>query len=281
MSLLVVLGVRSASTDWLDALEGEKIGVVEIRGMLVESRGVLEDLKRFREDDEIRAIVLRIDSPGGTVGPAQEIYREVQRTRETKKVVASMGTVAASGGYYAAAAADGIMANPGTITGSIGVILEFTNFQQLFEKIGLAPVVVKSGEYKDIGSPAREMTPGERRILEDFARKIHRQFIRDVAAGRPLEPDRVEALADGRIFTGEESREAGLVDRLGNLEDALAWAGELAGVEGPVQPVYAREESRELLEYLLGTTLERTLTRLLQPRLGGGVLLRSDLPAGR
>jgi protease-4 len=161
-----------------------------------------------------------------------------------------MGTVAASGGYYVAAGAPLIVANPGTITGSIGVIMGFANYQQLMEKIGLVPIVVKSGDYKDVGSPVRPMEEKERAFLEAFVGKIHRQFIRDVAEGREMEIAMVEELADGRIFTGQESKELGLVDRLGNLADAVEWAGRLGGIQGEITTVYARERRISLLELL-------------------------------
>jgi len=148
----------------------DQVGVIEITGPIRGAREILDELKRFRESDDIRAIVVRIDSPGGGVGPSQEIYREIRKTREEKQVVASLGSVAASGGYYIAAGAGKIVANPGTITGSIGVIMGFANYEELLKKIGLVPVVVKSGEYKDMGSPVREMVPRERKILEALTR---------------------------------------------------------------------------------------------------------------
>ena len=211
MTFLFTLGTRDSDFEF-----GEKVGIIEVNGIIAESKNVLNQLKRFREDNSIKAIVVRINSPGGAVGPSQEIYREIRRTAAVKKVVASMGTIATSGGYYIAAGANGIVANPGTITGSIGVIMGFTNYEELLHKIGLVPIVVKSGKYKDIGSPVRKMKPEERKILTDFADKIHKQFINDVIDGRKMDRKKVESLADGRIFTGEESKELGLVDRLGN-----------------------------------------------------------------
>lgn len=246
---------------------GEKVGVVEIKNAITDAKDTLKALKGFREDPSVRAIVLRIDSPGGAVGPSQEIYGEVKKTRAAKKVVASFGGVAASGGYYSAAAADGIMANPGSITGSIGVIMGMLNFQQLLEKIGLVPVVIKSGEYKDVGSPVREMSDSERRFLEAFAHKIHRQFIRDVAVGRKLDEGQVEKIADGRILTGEEAVDLGLVDRLGNLEDAVEWAGRMAGIEGPISTVYPPEDNLKLFKRLA----ESSLQTLLESIFGSGV----------
>ena len=272
VTLVVGFAIRGEKLHGLMEDDGAKVGVVEITGMIADARKTLEDLKGFREDDTIRAVMVRIDSPGGAVGPSQEIYRAVRKTSETKKVVASLGSVAASGGYYIAAAADGIMANPGTITGSIGVIMGFTNFKGLMEKIGLFPVVIKSGEYKDMGSPLREMRPEERRLLQGLTEKIHRQFVAHVAKGRHLPLEKVASLADGRIFTGEESVAMGLVDRLGNFEDALEWTGHLAGIEGEVQAVYPRQRPFSFLEMLTGTSLEEMATHFFQSRLWAGFL---------
>ncbi len=249
VSLAITVAVALRSDD-LSFGDGPKVGVIEIEGMILDARTVLEDLKRFREEESIRAIVLRIDSPGGVVGPAQEIYREVRKTGDEKTVIASMGAIAASGGYYVAAAADGVVANPGTITGSIGVIIEYTNFKSLLDKIGLVPVVIKSGQYKDLASPVKPLSEEEREILQTFADQTHRQFIRAVAEGRGMDDEAVVRLADGRIFNGEQARDLGLVDRLGNLQDAVDWAAELAGIEGHVKTVYSRAEKYSLLGLL-------------------------------
>jgi protease-4 len=261
LSLIFAFGMRGSEMAGLDMSSGEKVGVIEIAGVIANSRDTLEQLKRFREDEDIKAIVIRVDSPGGVVGPSQEIYREVLRTRSTKKVIASMGAVAASGGYYVIAGADGIVANPGTITGSIGVIMEYTNFQELFQKIGLSPVVIKSGKFKDAGSPVRKMTPEEERILKNFVDRLHQQFVSAIAEGRQMDLETVQKLADGRIYTGADAKEIGLVDRIGNLEDAIEWAGQLAGIEGDIVPVYPPPKKlsvmRLLTESLLGDLIGR------------------------
>lgn len=248
---------------------GEWVGIIEIEGVVAESKEVLQQLKRFRENDAVKAIVLRIDSPGGAVAPSQEIYQEVLKTRETKPIFVSMGTVAASGGYYIAAAAEGIVASPGTITGSIGVIMGFTNLRELLDKIGLAPVVVKSGPYKDLGSPLREMTDAERELLQDFVDGIHRQFVAAVVNGRRMEPAAVEKVADGRIITGEAAQQLGLVDRLGNLADAVEWAGRTAGIQGDIETVYARKKKLPFLETLLEESLQKIIFRVFKPLLIG------------
>ena len=246
---------------------GEKVGVVELIGVISDARKVIRDIKRFREDPSIKAIVLRIDSPGGGVGPSQEIYREIEKTKEMKKIIiTSMGSVAASGGYYAASATDGIMANPGTITGSIGVIMGYTNFREVFDKIGLYPVVIKSGEFKDMGSPVREMTEGERQLLQGFVDKVHQQFVNDAAKGREMAPEKMAKLADGRIYSGEEALELGLIDKLGNLEDAVEWAGRLGGIEGEVTAVYVKENKFSLLKYLSDSSLDEMMNRVINNR---------------
>lgn len=258
----------------LGPLAGAKVGVVEVGGVITDSREVIQQLKDFRGDDSIRAIVLRVNSPGGVVGPAQEIHREVVKTTAQKKVVASMGAVAASGGYYVAAGADGIMASPGTITGSIGVIMEYTNFEELLKKIGLVPVVVKSGGLKDMGSPVREMTAEERAVLQAFVAELHAQFVAAIAEGRGLETAAVERLADGRIYTGETARSLGLVDRIGNLEDAVEWAGRLAGETGPVTAVYGRQRRLSLLKTLTESIVSTLAQRGFQPEVSAGYIYR-------
>ncbi len=254
------------------AEDGEQVGVVEVLGVIADAKETIRQLRRFREDENIRAIVLRVDSPGGVVGPSQEIYREVAKTRQVKKVVASMGAVAASGGYYVVASADGIIANPGTITGSIGVIMEYTNFKELFSKIGLAPVVIKSGTFKDTGSPVRDITPEEEKYLQAFVQELHEQFVAAIAAGRKMKLDTVRKLADGRIYTGADAKSLGLVDRIGNLEDAVQWAGELAGVKGEVTAVYIPARKTSLLQLLSEATLRDLLGRVARPEWTAGYI---------
>ena len=271
LSGLLILGGGQADFNF-----GEKVGVVEISGVITDARDTIEQIKQLREEASIKAIVVRIDSPGGAVAPSQEIYREIRRTVPLKKVVASMGAVAASGGYYIAAAADSIVASPGTITGSIGVIMAYTNYRALLDKIGLAPVVIKSGPYKDAGSPIREMTVGEKKLLENLTIRIHQQFINDIVDGRKMNPEKVASLADGRIYTGEESMALGLVDRLGNIEDAIELAGRLGGIEGKVEAVYMDVDEFSLLDFLLGTSLRTYLARFLQGELAAQARYRPE-----
>lgn len=211
---------------------GGRVGVVEVKGVISESDDVVEALKGFERSPAVKAVVVRVESPGGGVAPAQEIYDAILRLRETKPVVASLGGVAASGGYYVASACHAIVANPGTITGSIGVIMELGNVQGLLQKIGVQAEVLKAGEYKDMGSPVRPLTAGERRLFQQMIDSVHVQFIEAVASGRNMEQTEVRALADGRIFSGEQARALGLVDALGGLQKAIAIAAERGGIVG-------------------------------------------------
>jgi protease IV len=259
---------------------GEKVGIIEIVGVLTDSRPILQQIKVFRESKAIKAIVIRIESPGGSVGPAQEIYREIRKTVAHKKVIVSMGAVAASGGYYVAAAADGIVANPGTITGSIGVVMGYTNFAEVMRKIGLTPVIIKSGEFKDLGSPTRPMTDKEKELLVALTDQIHRQFITAIVEGRKLPRQDVEAVADGRIITGEAAQKLGLVDRLGNFEDAVQWAAKLGGVTGEIETVYPQKEKPPLLRYLIESAMNTVFQGRAQTTLAPEVRLPSAF-AGR
>jgi len=252
LSLITMFGFSDAELEF-----GEKVGVIEIEGVITDSVSILEDIRRFRKDDSIKAIVIRINSPGGGVAPSQEIYRELKKTIKTKKVIASLGAIAASGGYYIAAGTSGIMSSPGTITGSIGVIMGFTNIEELFKKIGLSPVIIKSGQYKDIGSPAREMTPDEKELLQSFSDNIHDQFIKDVADGRFLTIEKVKEFADGRILSGEQAKMLGLVDHLGNFQDAVQWAGNLSGIKGDIIIVYPKKNRFLFLEELIEGAIQK------------------------
>lgn len=281
MVILSLLDIFSSNRS--DLGFGQKVGVIEITGVIADSRQVLEQIRNFRKNSAVKSIVVRIDSPGGGVGPSQEIFQEIRKTREQKNVIASLGAIAASGGYYIAAAADGIVASPGTITGSIGVILGYTNFETLFQKIGLRPVVVKSGEYKDIASPVREMTEKERQILQKFSDTVHRQFIGDVAQTRHLPVETVREIADGRIFTGETAKDLNLIDRLGNFEDAVEWAGRLGGITGEITTVYPPEKQLPFIKYLVDAVAQQLTALvaekeagLMSDNLGGGYLYQPD-----
>jgi protease IV len=243
----------------------ERVGVVEIKGVLIESRAIIKQLDRYRDDGSIKAVVLRINSPGGAVGPAQEILREVEKVRQKKKIVASLGTVAASGGYYIASGADLIMANRGTATGSIGVIMQFTNVEGLTKKLGLDFFNLKAGRYKDVGSPFRPMSPEDKAYLQVMIDNIYQQFLGDVSRNRKIPLDRLRTLAEGKIYTGEEAKQIGLVDDFGNLPDAIEKAGRLGGIKGKVEAVYPEKEGFSLIRLLLGQDTEDTLSHLALP----------------
>ncbi len=230
---------------------GQKIGIIPIEGPIMESQNIVSQMVKFRKNKAIKAIILRIDSPGGGVGPSQEIYREVRRTIKTKRVIVSMGSLAASGGYYVAAGADKIVASPGTITGSIGVIMQFIQLKELLKKIGISMEVLKSGEFKDIGSPHREMSEEEKELIQELIIDIQDQFVEAVAEGRNLPVETVREIADGRVFSGARAKELGLVDVLGNFQDAVNLAKKEAGIEGEVDLIYPKRVGPSIWDLIL------------------------------
>ena len=259
IAMIIVLKVFTPSSNLSFS---SKIGVIPIEGAILDSQAITEQLGRFRKDKGIKAIILRINSPGGAVGPTQEIYREVLRTVETKKVVASLGGVAASGGYYIAAAAKQIVANPGTITGSIGVIMEFVRFEELLNKIGIKLEVLKSGEFKDIGSPHRELTARDKELISALIADIQKQFVEAVASGRNLSIEKTREIADGRIFSGAQAKELGLVDVLGNFQDAVELAKNMATIRGDVTLVYPKKSKLDLWDLFLGSAADSIAKRI-------------------
>ena len=243
----LVLGVLVFGEPGAPLLGGNRVALVEVEGLIVDASRVVKELDDFGDDPTIRAIVVRIQSPGGVVAPTQEIYDTIQRiSRQGKPVVASMGSVAASGGYYLAAAATRIVANPGTLTGSIGVIMQLAEIEGLLKKVGVRYEVIKSGPYKDSGSFARAMTPDERAVLQAVLDDMYDQFVSAVAEGRRLGKDRVKALADGRVYSGRMAKNLGLVDELGGLDEAIRVASELGGISGKPHVVRARRGWRLL-----------------------------------
>ena len=237
---------------------GEKIAIVEIAGFIGDSRDIVRQIRSFREDKTVQGIILRIDTPGGAVAPSQEIYDEVLRSRSKKPIYASMGSVAASGGYYIAAGAEKVYANPGSLTGSIGVIMAFTNFEGLMKKVGVRPEVIKAGKFKDTGSPGRGMSKKERKYLQAVVKDVHEQFIEAVTKGRNMTASQAKQLADGRIFTGRQALGLKMVDELGGLEDAISSMGKRLGIEG--RPHVIQEVEQEtLMDWLMKNQVSDSL----------------------
>jgi protease IV len=252
-ALLIYLGVAALFVAALSivlapeggggSLFGARIALVELDGPIIDVDDLLRELKGHRDNPMIKAVVIRINSPGGVVAPTQELHAALARLREAgKPVVASLGSVAASGGYYVAVAADKIYANPGTLTGSIGVIMRLPNLEGLLKRVGVDFVVVKAGQLKDIGNFARAMTPEERRVLQVMLEDVHAQFIDAVASGRKLDRARVLAFADGRIVSGHQAKALNMIDQLGGLEEALDGAAVLAGIPKPPRVVGPRRK---------------------------------------
>ncbi len=254
VSLLILFSLAFSFGRW-ERLGGSKVALITVDGVILDSKEVIEQLEKYRTNPSVKAIVLRINSPGGGVAPSQEIHEEILKTRQIDKkpIVASMGSVAASGGYYIASATDLIVANPGSMTGSIGVLLQVPNISGLMQKIGVKSVVVKSGRHKDLASPTREMTDAERQILQGMLDDVHGQFIDAVATGRRIDRKKVETIADGRIFSGREAQSLGLVDQLGDLQDAIERAGALAGIRGKPTVIQERKRGLFLLDLLRGS----------------------------
>jgi protease-4 len=219
---------------------GGKIGVVEIEGVITQSKDAMEDIVKFKEDEGIKGVIIRINSPGGSVAPTQEIQREVKKLREKKKVYVSMSSVCASGGYYIATAGERIYANPSTITGSIGVIMEHAVIEDLLKKVGIQTDSIKSGEYKDTGTPFRKMKEEEKRYLNELLNNIHEQFIKDVAEGRKMSIDRAKKLSDGRVYTGTQAKDLGLVDNIGTFYDTVDDMKKTLNIKGKPVLVYGK-----------------------------------------
>jgi len=262
----IVVNDDEETGDWTEMLgTGNKIGVIHLEGSIMSSDAVLKQLRKFRKKSSVKAIVLRINSPGGAVAPAQEIYREIQKVSKKKPVVASMETVGASAAYYIASSTDRIVCSKGTITGSIGVIMMLPQIQKVIERVGVDVNIIKAGKYKDIGSAVRPLTEEERKILEGFASQIHEQFISDVAEGRKdkIDREKLVSIADGSFFTGERAKELGLVDSIGNFYDAVKIAGALGGIKGEPELVYPKKKWDSYLDVILESST-RSFGRLIE-----------------
>lgn len=266
----VLLGRLLLTSDEPSFNLSQGVGLVEIKGMIVDSREPIRQLRYFLKKDNIKAVVLRVDSPGGVVGPSQEIYQEVKRLAAKKKVVVSMGSLAASGGYYIAAPASVIYANPGTITASIGVLIKFSNLEGLFGKLGVSSTTIKTGSFKDAGAPDRPLSPEDRAMFQALIDSTHEQFVKAVAEGRKLPVDEVRRIADGRVLSGEQARALKLVDKLGNLPDAVEEAGRLAGISGEPALILPPKKKVNYLE-LLAEGAEEKFNGVLNKAVGRGL----------
>jgi protease IV len=277
-SFIAAMIVASRNQTSGDVFSTQKVAIVPIEGEIFEAREVIDLLHRYTESATVRAIVIRINSPGGAVTPSQEIYEEIRKvkSRTHKPIVASLDTVAASGGFYIASACDQIVSNPGSITGSIGVILQWMETKDLIAWAKMKPQTITSGAMKDVGSPYRDMTDAERAYLQRITAQLHRQFIGAVAEGRKakMSLSDVERLADGRVFTGEEALELKLVDRLGNLDDAVNVAAKMAGVRGRPGTIYPKRRKPTLLDVLTSTDDTKTLVDRVLSRRGATFLYR-------
>jgi len=252
--LLFITGISGIFTG------GSRIGVVEVEGTISDLKDVMADIVRFKEDDSIKGVIVRINSPGGAVGPTQEAASELKKLKEKKKVYVSMGSVCASGGYYIAAVGERLYANPSTITGSIGVIMQQTVVEDLMKKIGVQSNTIKAGAMKDVGNPFRRMTDSERQYLQNIIDSIHTQFIKDVAAGRGMNIDKVRELADGRIYTGLQAKEAGLIDNIGTFYDTVDAMKTTLGIKGKPDLVYGKRPFAPL-KWLFSSALQDMFAR--------------------
>ena len=229
---------------------GDKVAVLKIEDVIIDDQDYLESLSKIKEDKQVKAVVVRIDSPGGAVGPSQEIYSELRKLNKDMPVIASIGSVGASGGYYIACAARKIFANPGTITGSIGVVAEFASYEKLLEWAKVDVEVIKSGKYKDVGSPFREMTDEDREYMQGLMNSVYTQFKSAVAESRNLDMAEVDKIADGKVFTGEQAKQLKLIDETGTMNDAIDLAAKTAGIKGQPDIVYYPKKKSQFLELL-------------------------------
>lgn len=238
------------------------IAVVEVQGPIVESNDVVDQLDRVEKNENIKGLLLRVDTPGGGVGPSQEIYQSVLRVKKKKKVVVSMGGVAASGGYYIAVAGDKIVANPGTITGSIGVLMDYTNLEELLAYLKIHAELLTAGKLKDVGSPLKPLTPEDRAFLQSILDNMHTQFKKAVQEGRNFSAEKINEIGDGRIFTGQQALKEGLVDKLGNKQDAVDLLAEMLKIKGEPKLLYPKKKKLNVLDLLMEGDLENRLLKL-------------------
>jgi protease-4 len=251
---------------------GDKIAVVNLDGVILSPKQVVSQLKKFADDDSIKAIILHVNSPGGGVAASEEIYREVKRIHDAKKkrIVASIETVGASGAYYVASASDKIYADKGSIVGSIGVIAQWVNYAELLQWAKLKSITLKAGEFKDTGNPAREMTPAEKEYLQGMIDNMHSQFIQAVADGRGQKEADIRLIANGKVWTGEQAYSMKLVDQIADFEDAVKDTAKAVGIKGEPSLVYPPRSRRSGLDLIFGDVSDYLPTRekLLEQQVG-------------
>ena len=268
---LVYFSVRSQQKDGFSGF-GDKIGVVDLEGVILNPKDVVDQLRKFADDSSIKAIVIHVDSPGGGAAASEEIYREVLRIRDDKKktIVASIGTVGASGAYYVSSAANKIFADNASIVGSIGVIAEWYNYEELLKWAKLQAITLKAGEFKDTGSPTRPMTPEERAYMQGLIDNMHTQFIHSVAVGRKMKDDQVRALANGKVWTGQEAVPLKLVDQIGDFRMAIDDTAKSVGIKGEPTLVRPEKDRKSLLDLMFGdiSGYLPDATKLMQTNVG-------------
>jgi protease IV len=268
---LVYFSVRSQQKDSFGGF-GDKIGVVDLEGVIINPKDVVDQLHKFADDSSIKAIILHVDSPGGGAAASEEIYREVLRIRDKKKklIIASIGTVGASGAYYVSSAANKIFADNASIVGSIGVIAEWYNYEELIKWAKLQAITLKAGEFKDTGSPTRPMTPDERAYLQGLIDNMHTQFIHSVAVGRKMQDAQVRALANGKVWTGQEAVPLKLVDQIGDFRAAIDDTAKSVGIKGEPTLVHPEKDRKSLWDLLFGDVSQYLpdASRLMQTNVG-------------
>jgi protease-4 len=251
---------------------GDKIGVVDLEGVIIQPKDVVKQLKKFGDDDSVKAIILHVNTPGGGVAASEEIYQAVKRIRDKKKkpIIASIETVGASGGYYVSSATNKIFADHGSVVGSIGVIAEWYNYGDLLHWAKMKDIVFKTGEFKDTGNPTRELTPAEKEYLQSLINSMYGQFIHAVAEGRNLKEEQVRSIADGRVWTGEQAKDMHLVDELGDMQAAVDYTAKTVGIKGEPTLVRPEKEKKTVLDLLFGDISDYLpdRTKLMQTQVG-------------
>ena len=263
----LVLAVMTSVKGGAGLTLGDRIAIIPVEGIIGDDAEVLENIRRFRDDESVKGFVIAINSPGGEVGPSQSIYREVKRLRDEddRPVIAAINSIGASGGYYIALGADSIYANPGAITGSIGVIMEMPNVEGLMQKVGVRMETVKSADHKDIGSPFREMSPSDRAVLGAMVQDVYSQFVEVVSTERKKTAAELAVLADGRVMSGRQAMQAGLIDRVGNFNDAVAAAGRMADLGDEPKLLYPEKDEVTIMDAILGRAEASIRNRLSVP----------------